>query len=107
MTMLDSNVVTGVAVGVAGFGSGIALAYFAENQIVRAEQRGSDVLSDSTKAKMSAMFMEDEVMPETGLDETVRRMEEALAKAKGEDATEEKKEEESERPAKVPKDDGW
>lgn len=55
--MVDQNVLVGGAVALSGFASGIALAYFAETQIVRAEGRGSDVISTSTKAKMSAMFM--------------------------------------------------
>lgn len=54
---VDQNVLVGGAVAVSGFVGGIALAYFAETQIVRAEGRGSDVVSADTKAKMSAMFM--------------------------------------------------
>ena len=52
---------------------------------------------------MSAMFMEDEVLPDTTLDDTVSRMEAALAAAKGEAAVEEKGEE---KPASSI-DDGW
>ena len=49
------------------------------------------------------MFMEDEVLPDTTLDDTVSRMEAALAAAKGEAAVEEKVEE---KPASSI-DDGW
>ena len=51
----------------------------------------------------AAMFMEDEVLPDTTLDDTVSRMEAALAAAKGEAAVEEKVEE---KPASSI-DDGW
>ncbi|KAJ8600675.1 hypothetical protein CTAYLR_007446 [Chrysophaeum taylorii] len=104
LQMIDQNVLVGGAVALSGFATGIAMAYFAEQQIVRAESRGSEVISDTTRAKMSAMFMEDEVMPEAGLDDTVRRMEEAMAKAKGEDTS---AREEKEPVAVQPKDDGW
>ena len=50
------------------------------------------------------MFMEDEVLPDTTLDDTVLRMEAALAAAKGEAAAEEKVEEEK-RSSSI--DDGW
>ena len=49
------------------------------------------------------MFMEDEVLPDTTLDDTVSRMEAALAAAKGEAIVEEKVEE---KPASSI-DDGW
>jgi hypothetical protein len=49
------------------------------------------------------MFMEDEVLPDTTLDDTVLRMEAALAAAKGEAAAEEKVEE---KPSSSI-DDGW
>ena len=39
------------------------------------------------------MFMEDEAMPDGSLDDTVRRMEAAMAAAKGEEFVEEEKEE--------------
>ena len=72
-------------------------------QVEQGEQRGSDAVSEATRAKMSAMFMEDEVLPDTTLDDTVSRMEAALAAAKGEAAVEEKVEE---KPASSI-DDGW
>mmetsp|Transcript_1508 Transcript_1508/g.3857 ORF Transcript_1508/g.3857 Transcript_1508/m.3857 type:complete len:143 (+) Transcript_1508:60-488(+) len=104
LRMVDQNVLIGGGVAVSGFATGIFAAWFSEQQIVRAEERGSAAVSDGTRARMSAMFMEDEVMPETDLDETVRRMEEAMAKAKGEETTEE----ETAKPvAAAPKDDGW
>ena len=67
-----------------------------------AEHDGANV-SEATRAKMSAMFMEDEVLPDTTLDDTVLRMEAALAAAKGEAAAEEKVEE---KPSSSI-DDGW
>mmetsp|Transcript_10622 Transcript_10622/g.31952 ORF Transcript_10622/g.31952 Transcript_10622/m.31952 type:complete len:141 (+) Transcript_10622:64-486(+) len=107
MTMLDANFVTGAAVSLAGFGTGIAIAYFAEKQITRAEDRGADTLSDTTRAKMSAMFMEDEVMPVAGLDETVRKMEEALAAARGEELPKEGETSKEDEELKQKLDDGW
>lgn len=111
VAMRDTNVGIGVAVGVSGFVSGIGLAYWAEQQIKRAEVRGSDVVSDSSRAKMSAMFMEDEV-DNTGLDETVRKMEAALAARRKEMGLEEEEatdEAAKEKPAEDQKknDDGW
>ena len=47
------------------------------------------------------MFMEDEVLPDTTLDDTVSRMEAALAAAKGEAAVEEKVEEVKATPRKL------
>jgi hypothetical protein len=48
------------------------------------------------------MFMEDEVVPDASLDDTVRRMEAAIAAAKGEEVPVE------EEPREVEvKDDGW
>ena len=61
VTMVDQNFVTGAVVSAAGFTSGILMSFFAERQITRSEARGSEVMSEVTKAKMSAMFMEDEV----------------------------------------------
>merc|ERR1712094_14321 len=54
----------GGAAAVGGLAVGLGMAWFGE-------QRGSDAVSEATRAKMSAMFMEDEVLPDTTLDDTV------------------------------------
>lgn len=48
-------------------------------------------------------LQESETVAEGGLDDTVRRMEEAIAKAKGEEVPTE----ENEKVVAQPKDDGW
>ena len=93
----------GALPAVGGLAVGLGMAWFSEQQVEQGEQRGSDAVSEATRAKMSAMFMEDEVLPDTTLDDTVSRMEAALAAAKGEAAVEEKVEE---KPASSI-DDGW
>lgn len=80
---VDANVIAGVGVGLAGLLSGVGLMAFQDNQVARAEERGSDVVSDATKTKLSAQFMEDVEMNALGLDDTVSKMERALAKRKG------------------------
>ena len=103
LQMLDAAVIQGGAAAVGGLAVGLGMAWFSEQQVEQGEQRGSDAVSEATRAKMSAMFMEDEVLPDTTLDDTVLRMEAALAAAKGEAAAEEKVE-------KKPSssiDDGW
>ena len=101
--MLDAAVIQGGAAAVGGLAVGLGMAWFSEQQVEQGEQRGSDAVSEATRAKMSAMFMEDEVLPDTTLDDTVSRMEAALAAAKGEAIVEEKVEE---KPASSI-DDGW
>ena len=103
LQMLDAAVIQGGAAAVGGLAVGLGMAWFSEQQVEQGEQRGSDAVSEATRAKMSAMFMEDEVLPDTTLDDTVLRMEAALAAAKGEAAVEEKVEE---KPASSI-DDGW
>ena len=104
LQMLDAAVIQGGAAAVGGLAVGLGMAWFSEQQVEQGEQRGSGVfVSEATRAKMSAMFMEDEVLPDTTLDDTVSRMEAALAAAKGEAAVEEKVEE---KPASSI-DDGW
>ena len=104
LQMLDAAVIQGGAAAVGGLAVGLGMAWFSEQQVEQGEQRGSDAVSEATRAKMSAMFMEDEVLPDTTLDDTVLRMEAALAAAKGEAAAEEKVEEEK-RSSSI--DDGW
>lgn len=102
MVQVDTQVILGVGVGVAGVAAGVGLMAFQDNQVARAEARGSDVVSDVTKTKLSAQFMEDVEMGSVGLDDTVSKMERAIAKRKG------LKVEELEAPvARDVIDDGW
>ncbi|KAJ1452640.1 hypothetical protein M885DRAFT_526211 [Pelagophyceae sp. CCMP2097] len=97
----------GVGTALSGLVFGFGIAIFSEKQIERGEQRGYDEISDVTRARMSAMFMEDEALPQLGLDDTVARMEAALARAKGPEVEGEKKDAPAE--PKPPKDmtGGW
>eukprot|EP00635_Sarcinochrysidales_sp_CCMP3193_P002253 CAMPEP_0118920210 /NCGR_PEP_ID=MMETSP1166-20130328/18952_1 /TAXON_ID=1104430 /ORGANISM="Chrysoreinhardia sp, Strain CCMP3193" /LENGTH=102 /DNA_ID=CAMNT_0006860747 /DNA_START=168 /DNA_END=476 /DNA_ORIENTATION=- len=102
--MVDDAFIQGAVVSVAGFVTGIGIAIFAEKQINRAEARGSAAVGDGTRAKMASMFIEDTEMP-TDLDETIRKMEVALAKARGEEAPDEDAKKEALEKSKP--DDGW
>lgn len=86
LQMMDAAMIQGGAAAVSGLAVGIFMAKFSEDRTDDADQRASDAVSDATRAKMSAMFVEDEVAPDTGLDDTVRRMEAAMAAAKGKSA---------------------
>merc|ERR1719201_2103197 len=65
--MMDAAVLQGGAAAVGGLGLGIFAVWWSEQQIERAEERGSDAVSDYTKAQFSAMFMEDETVPDSNL----------------------------------------
>mmetsp|Transcript_74994 Transcript_74994/g.150769 ORF Transcript_74994/g.150769 Transcript_74994/m.150769 type:complete len:140 (-) Transcript_74994:318-737(-) len=78
---VDTNVIIGCAVGLAGIAGGVGVMSFAEKQAIRTSESGA--LSDETKTKMSAKFMEDVEMNAIGLDDTLGRMEQAMAKRKG------------------------
>lgn len=56
--MLDAATIQGGAAAFGGLAVGVFSVWFSEQQITRGEERGSDAVSDFTKAKMSAMFME-------------------------------------------------
>jgi ATP-dependent protease ClpP protease subunit len=101
--MVDTNVIIGVAVGVLGLGGGIGLVAFAEGQAERFDERGSDAMSDETKTKLASQFMEDVEMQAVGLDDTISKMEAAMAKRQGVDV------EELEKDIEVDEvlDDGW
>mmetsp|Transcript_12845 Transcript_12845/g.38247 ORF Transcript_12845/g.38247 Transcript_12845/m.38247 type:complete len:142 (-) Transcript_12845:48-473(-) len=106
--MMDAAVLQGGAAAVGGLVFGVGAIWFSEQQIERGEARGSDVVSATSRAKMSAMFMEDEAMPDDQLDDTVARMEAAMARAKGEVLEEvEEAEVKTDRGGRVINDDGW
>ena len=86
--MVDTNVIIGVAVGLGGLGGGIGLVAFAEGQAERFEERGSDAMSDETRSKLASQFMEDVEMQAVGLDDTISKMEAAMAKRQGIDVEE-------------------
>ena len=101
--MIDTNVIIGVGVGVLGLAGGVGLVAFAEGQAERFEERGSDAMSEETKSKLAAQFMEDVEMQAVGLDDTISKMEAAMAKRQGIDV------EELEKDITVTEklDDGW
>ena len=78
---------TAIAVGtlVGSLVLGAGLIAFVEAQGEKTVERGG--LSDETKSRMAGMFMEDEVLV-TDLDDTISKMEAALAKAEGRDVVE-------------------
>ena len=97
--------IEGVAVGVGGLGLGIGLVAWSESQAVRMEERGSDAMSTETRQKMAGMFMEDVEMDAVGVDDTIAKMEAAMAAAKGKDVEEYKAETAAETREKIG--DGW
>ena len=76
--MIDTDVLIGggLLVGFTALGAGV---------IGFVEQRtlSGDSLSDETKTKMAAMFMEDEELSTTNLDDTISKMEKAELKEAG------------------------
>ena len=97
--------IEGVAVGIGGLGIGAGLVAWSEGQAVRAEERGSDAMSAETRQKMAGMFMEDVEMDAVGVDDTIAKMEAAMAAAKGKDVDEYKAETAAETREKIS--DGW
>jgi hypothetical protein len=110
MVAVDAAVIQGGAAAVGGLAVGGLMAWFSEQQVEQGEKRGSEAVSEATRAKMSSMFMEDEVLPDGSLDDTVRRMEAAMAAAnagKGEEEVPVEKKEEVEEKKTSSIDDGW
>eukprot|EP00980_Cylindrotheca_fusiformis_P030798 scaffold25436_cov127-Cylindrotheca_fusiformis.AAC.6 len=58
LEMVDSTIIQGAAIAVAGLGAGIGLVAFTEAQGERARERGAG-LSESMSTQLSGMFMED------------------------------------------------
>jgi hypothetical protein len=75
-------------------GAGVVVAeaalcvWFADGQVERFEERGSAAMSEETKSKLAAQFMEDVEMQAVGLDDTISKMEAAMAKRQGIDVEE-------------------
>lgn len=57
--MFDTSYILGGIAALGGLGVGIGLVYVTEAAGDRAEERGSNVMSEETKQKMAGMFMED------------------------------------------------
>lgn len=77
MRMVDQDVLMAGGVALAGVICGAGLVAFTEAQGERTAQRGS--ISDTTKQKMSAQFMEDDEMPSNyDVDDVRSRMRAAL-----------------------------
>lgn len=107
LQMVDmSAVVVGGAAGIGGFAFGGVFVWLTEQAAERAEERGSDVTSEETKARLAQSFTSqftDNEIESTDLDDVVTRMEKAIAAAEGitVDQLESKKKE------RVVIDDGW
>ena len=86
--MVDTNVIIGVGIGVLGLAGGVGLVAFADGQVERFEERGSAAMSEETKSKLAAQFMEDVEMQAVGLDDTISKMEAAMARRQGIDVEE-------------------
>ena len=99
--MIDTDVLIGggLLVGFTALGAGV---------IGFVEQRtlSGDSLSDETKTKMAAMFMEDEELAGDYTD-TISKMEAALAKAEGRDVEEDLDEATKAKLDAEKLDDGW
>jgi len=52
LQMLDAAVIQGGAAAVGGLAVGLGMAWFSEQQVEQGEQRGSDAVSEATRAKM-------------------------------------------------------
>lgn len=74
--MVDQNIVYGGLVAVAGLAAGAGMVALTEKAGVRSEERGA--LSYERKMKMQAMFMEDDVVETTDVDDVRYNMRKAL-----------------------------
>ena len=81
--MIEGSTVMGVGMLFGGMALGAGAISFVERQGERTNERG--VVSDETRSRMAAMFMEDEELA-TDLDDTIDKMEAALAEAEGREA---------------------
>ena len=52
LQMLDAAVIQGGAAAVGGLAVGLGMAWFSEQQVEQGGQRGSDAVSEATRAKM-------------------------------------------------------
>ena len=84
--MIDSDIILGAGLLFGGTAMGAGVIAFVENQGQRTNDRGG--MSDETKTRMAAMFMEDEELYTTDLDDTITKMEAALAQAEGREVVE-------------------
>ena len=79
--MVDTNVIIGVGIGVLGLAGGVGLVAFADGQVERIAERGSAAMREETKSKLVEMQA-------VGLDDTISKMEAAMAKRQGIDVEE-------------------
>ena len=81
--MVDSNVIQGAAIAIAGLGAGIGLVVFTEAQGERAKERGSN-LSDNMTTKLAGQMMEDvEVSSVSDISSLTSQLEAALKETGG------------------------
>ena len=83
LKMIDSNVIQGAAIALAGLGAGIGMVVFTESQGERAKERGSN-LSDSMTTKLAGQMMEDvEVSSVSDISSLTSQLEAALKETGG------------------------
>ncbi|CAM9261428.1 unnamed protein product [Ectocarpus sp. 13 AM-2016] len=76
LTMVEQDIIYGGLVAAAGLAVGAGMVALTEQAGVRSEERGA--LSYERKMKMQAMFMEDDVVEETDVDDVRYNMRKAL-----------------------------
>ena len=103
---LDSNVVMGAGIAIAGLGAGIGLVAFTENQGERSKERGVG-LSDDMATRITGGLMEDvEVSSVSDLGSLTSQLEAALQESGADASVTELTEEEKQKKIED-MDDGW
>lgn len=83
--MIEANVVAGIGLLVVGTAGGVGLIATIEKQGFKSNERGG--MSDETRTRLAAKYMEDEELV-TGLDDTIAKMEAAMAAVEGREVIE-------------------
>ena len=105
--MVDSNILMGGGIAVAGVVAGVGLVAFAESMGERSKERGGG-LSDSMATKITGGLLEDvEVDSVSDLSSLTDKLEAALKETGGADAKELAMSEEDKKRIAEEADDGW
>ncbi|KAL7434673.1 hypothetical protein ACHAXH_002371 [Discostella pseudostelligera] len=107
LSMVDSNILMGGGIAIAGLAAGIGLVAFAEGMGERSKARGGG-LSDGMATKLVGGLLEDvEVDTVSDLSSLTEKLEAALKESGGADAKELEMKEEDKRRIAEEADDGW
>lgn len=107
LSMVDTNVIMGGGIAVAGLVAGIGMVSFAENMGQRSKDRGSG-LSDSMATRITGGLMEDvEVDSVSDLSSLTDKLEQALKETGGADEKQLQMSEEDKKRIAEEADDGW